>query len=167
MWHRLETLRGTNGTNINPYNARLLPEVPRHFLLRRLARHRRNAFLLVDQLRGLCDVSCVGYGGLVFIKSGFPEELKDLITYLALSRKLSITEGTSFGFNMTRVCIADQEDGAYLQIACGTENIHHFSEIANLIRDALKAVESRKIQSSLRYPMFFPGLFFMQKSQFR
>ena len=155
--HDIEVLRSANGTNINPYNARVLPPLPRWLLLARLGRQARNARLLAEGLSGVCEVSLLEGTGLLFCAHPAAEVAQAALERLALSRGVRLFRGTSFGFNDTRASLPPGQEGQ-LRFACGTE---HRDEMARLIEIArlsfAAAVDPEVAALCFHLSRLFPG----------
>ncbi|HSK02539.1 MAG TPA: PLP-dependent transferase, partial [Kofleriaceae bacterium] len=145
--HDLEVLRSTNGTNLAPYNARLLPLLPRDRILARLARQSRNAALLADGLRDRCEVTRVPHAGLVFCPHPRAAQLLSVIELLALARRVRIVRGTSFGFNDTRVALVPGLEDQ-VRFACGMEHAAAAGALVRLVRQAVEAVEDPAVRAA-------------------
>jgi len=136
LFNKLEITRAVNGTNINPLNAHLLPYMPVSMVEKRLRRHHRNARLFAEKLSDVCPLTVLGCGGLIFVETPRPDLVLEIVGLLALSRNLCLMQGTSFGFNRTRVCVPPQSSGM-LRIACGMEDCRLAGDLADCLRVAL------------------------------
>jgi cystathionine beta-lyase/cystathionine gamma-synthase len=154
LTHRLETLRGTNGTNISAFNMRQIPPLPRRVLARRLARQERNASIL----GGFIDV---GYrcthlpgSGLLFVEHDHAEIAARYLELLAFDRRLDVARGTSFGFNGTRFNIPPGKENQ-LRIACGMESEVDAEVIAATLKLALDAARNPATRALSEHPSTF------------
>jgi hypothetical protein len=152
----LETLRGTNGTNIHPYAARLLPLLPRELLLQRLQRQNRNAAVLASGIAGRCHAARVGHGGILFVEHLRAAEFVELVSLLALARGLRLVRGTSFGFNTTRVSLSPTSVTS-IRFACGMERLPVMEQLTGTVRAALEALGNPGVMAlCVRLSRFFP-----------
>ncbi|HEU4537665.1 MAG TPA: hypothetical protein VFS00_26275, partial [Polyangiaceae bacterium] len=134
----------------------LLPLLPRERVVARLRRQERNAGLLAAALRDRCDVSPVGYAGLLFCAHPRAAQLIACLELLALARRARVFRGTSFGFNDTRVALVPGVEGQ-LRFACGLEHEAAAIELARLARQAVEAVEHPALRAKcVHLSRFFP-----------
>ena len=157
--HDIEVLRSANGTNINPYNARLLPPLPRWLLLSRSGRQARNAHLLAEGLGGACEVSLLEGTGLLFCSHPDAEVALAVLERLALSRRVRLFRGTSFGFNDTRASLPPGQEGeGQVRFACGTEHRDEMARLIEIARLSFAAAADPEVASlCFHLSRLFPG----------
>ena len=142
----LEAIRAANGTNINPFNLRLLPLLPRDMIVRRLQRHQRNVEIVQRELGR--PVRVLGDGGLAFVDTPEPQVAVDLLQLLCLDRRCRVAQGTSFGLNRTRVCVPPNGSES-IRVACGIEDELTIITQSELLRLALRVSTLKEIQADL------------------
>ncbi|MEW6734912.1 MAG: PLP-dependent transferase [Acidobacteriota bacterium] len=156
LFNRLESLRSANGTNINPFNARLLPCIPAELVKRRLQRLNRNATIFAKYLSNICRLSVLGYGGLIFAETDQPELVLEIANLLVIAYQLYLMQGTSFGFNCTRICVPPCSNGI-IRVAAGMEDYQLASKIAKCLKMAFTAVKDAQVVDLIpSWRRFFP-----------
>jgi hypothetical protein len=166
----LDVLREHLGTNIGDVSVHQHPRPDRSLLERRLRRIGRNAQVVAvtlnDRIVGGGFPVVISYPGLPQhpnfaslsdsqFKGGYVSiepQAKDIgtamlprlikaILYIAAEREVPICEGTSFGFDTTRVYLAAATStygSPFLRIAAGTEHRAGIAEVASVLCDALE-----------------------------
>lgn len=169
---RLDALRELLGTNITDVSVHQLPRPDRSLLERRLRRMGRNAQVVADTLNdrmvhggfpvalsypglpehpNFASLSDSQFrGGYVSIEplaadigaAMFPRLIKSIL-YIAAERDVPICEGTSFGFDTTRVYLiaaTSRYGSPFLRIAAGTEHRAGIADVASVLCDALETI---------------------------
>ncbi|MDJ0841410.1 MAG: PLP-dependent transferase [Acidobacteriota bacterium] len=156
LYEGLEVARSVGGTNINPFTTACLPRQSKSEVLRRLRRHRRNADLAAEILSRTVPVHPVGHGGLMFVTVPDPAAVQEICHLLALAEGTGPMQGTSFGFNRTRLCTPPCSEET-LRPAFGLESPEETRRIARLIVRSCRAATCSKVTALLpSYRRFFP-----------
>lgn len=165
----LRTLRTHSGAHICDFATSALPAPSRRLLTSRLRRVGRNAALLRTHLSNVekeTIISRVQYinvkehgaflGGCINLKLVDPtvEFARHFVSALlreAKARGVALVEGTSFGFDVTRVYLVESllpEHVPFLRISVGAEAPEELTEIAKLFADVARSLSASNLTYS-------------------